>query len=148
MIPHLQQVIHSIQSVEGILAVFTSGTVASVAVSLYRRYQKFKEDQVISTFYGNEDGPWQSAHGVVGDLGLKAALSDARGFFPHKATGWRTHIDYWKVAPFRWRHAFRRRFTIPSKEEADRILKRLWERGLLRRAGWTQTRNEFYRLKD
>jgi hypothetical protein len=31
------------------------------------------ENRVLQTFYEMDDGPWQSAHGVVGELCLKAA---------------------------------------------------------------------------
>jgi hypothetical protein len=121
----------------------------STGVAIVTAYHDWQDDQVLATFRGNDDGPWQSAHSVVGDLGLKAALrQDARGFFIPKASGWRAHYEYWKVAPIRWRHWLRRLFVIPSKEEADKILIRLWKRGLLVRAGWTHTKNEFYKLRD
>jgi hypothetical protein len=117
-----------------------------------RRYKKSREHRVLRTFYSLDDGPWQSAHGVVGELGLRAAFSDAPGFFPPKGapnlTGWRLRIHMLKVAPYRWRHSFRRAFIIPSKDAVDKILFDLWERGLLIRAGWDHTRNEYYRLKN
>jgi hypothetical protein len=132
----------------GALGLLTLGTGGKVVHWLYKRYKKTRENIVLGTFFHNADGPWQSAHGVLGDLGIRAALSDARGFIVPQQTGWPAFIHWWKVAPYRWRHYFRRAFVIPSKEEADKVLKGLWERGMLIRAGWTHTKNEFYRLKD
>lgn len=140
MIVHFQQVYHHL--VQAALGLITVSTVVKSIQWLYKRYQKSREDRILATFYNNEDGPWQSAHGVLGDLGLKAALSDARGFIVPQQTGWHAFVHWWKVAPYRWRHYFRRAFLIPSKEEADRVLKGLWERGmLLRVAGRTRRTN-------
>jgi hypothetical protein len=116
---------------------------------LYKQYKDSLENRVLRTFYDMDDGPWQSAHGVVGDLGIRAAISDAPGFLmPATLKGWRLYVHWLKVAPYRWRHAFRRTFVIPSKEKADKVLFDLWERGLLIRAGWDHTKNQFYRLKN
>jgi hypothetical protein len=150
MIAHFQQAYHLALAV---LSIIGLGTVVKAIPKgiqwLYKRYEKSVEDRILSTFYGNEDGPWQSAHGVLGDLGLKAALSDALGYLmPRGLTGWKAWAYWLKMLPYRLRHTYRRMFVIPSKERADKVLKRLWERGLLVRAGWTHTKNEFYRLKD
>ncbi|HWZ97266.1 MAG TPA: hypothetical protein VN025_05850 [Candidatus Dormibacteraeota bacterium] len=108
----------------------------------YKRWQKFREDLVLSTFH-NTEGPWQSAHGVVGELYLKAALSDAPGFFPPRRPSLKHRF---RVMFYRTRH-FLRRVFLPSKGQADKILRTLWERKLLERAGWDHTDNEFYKLK-
>jgi hypothetical protein len=110
----------------------------------YRRYLKYREDLVLSTFHNNDpDGPWQSANGVVGELYLKAALSDAPGFFPPRNPSSNHRL---RVFFYRTRHAIRR-VILPNKNEADKILRTLWERKLLERAGWGHTENEFYKLR-
>ena len=150
MTDHFQQAYHLVQPVLSLVGLGTAVKAIPKAIQwLYKRYEKCEEKRILSTFYGNEDGPWQSAHGVLGDLGLKAFLSDARGYLmPRELTGWRAWAHWVKMLPYRLRHNYRRAFVIPSKERADKVLLRLWERGLLVRAGWTHTQNEFYRLKD
>jgi hypothetical protein len=137
--------------VEVILQIIGMGTVLKGIAWLYKRKQRNLENRVLETFHSNlEDGPWQSANGVVGEMYLKAALSDARGFLPPRLplTGWRAFKHWLWLSPFRWRHTFRRFFLLPSKKEADKILRELWERGLLVRAGWDHTETEFYRMKN
>jgi hypothetical protein len=150
MTDHFPQANHLAQAV---LSIIGLGTVVKAIPKgiqwLCKRYEKSVEDRFLSTFYRNEDGPWQSAHGVLGDLGLEAAMGDFRGYLmPCGRIGWRAKAHWLKFFPYRLRHTYRRIFVIPSKEKADKILRRLWERGLLLRAGWTHTQNEFYRLKD
>src|SRR5258708_40030548 len=83
----------------------------------YARWRKYQEDTVLSTFRNTDpDGPWHSAHGVVGELGLRAALSDAPGFFPPRVM---TLKHRFRVVFFRTRHFIRRVFLIPSKKKAD-----------------------------
>jgi hypothetical protein len=129
--------------------VFRAGVIGTSARSLYNRWQKNLEDRVLRTFHNrNTHGPWQSASGVVGEMYLKAALNDAPGFFPPRLTGWRAFKQWLRVSPYRVRHAFRRAFVLPSKEKADEVLRELWKRGLLIRAGWDHTDHEFYKLKN
>jgi hypothetical protein len=99
-----------------------------------------------AVFYNMEDGPRQSADSMVGELYLKVELSDPKIFLTPKLEGWRATVQWFSLAPYRWRHAFRRAFAIPSRDKADKVLCELWERGLLVRAGW-DTKNQFYRLK-
>ena len=58
------------------------------------------ENRVLQTFYDMDDGPWQSAHGVVGELYLKAALNDARGYFAPMPTGWKDLKHSLRVFPY------------------------------------------------
>jgi hypothetical protein len=102
---------------------------------LHKRRQQSLEDRVLATFHNVGDGPWQSADGVVGEMYLKAALNDAHGYLPPRLTGWRKYKHWLRVSPYRVRHAFRRAFVLPSKEKADKVLRELWKRGLLIRAG-------------
>ena len=113
----------------------------------YKRWRKYQEDVVLSTFRNTDsDGPWHSAHGVVGKLYLKAALGDAPGFFPPRQMTLKHRL---RVAFFRTRHFVRRVFLIPDKRKADKILRDLcFERKILERAGWDHTDNEFYKLKN
>jgi hypothetical protein len=90
----------------------------------------------------------QSAHGVVGRLYLKAALEDAPGFFPPRLTGWRALKHWLRVSPYRLRHSLRGAFVLPSIHKVEKVLRELWKRGLLVRAGWVYTDNEFYKLKN
>jgi hypothetical protein len=115
---------------------------------LHKRLKKRLECRIRAIFYNMEDGPWQSADGVVGELYLKAALSDAKGFLAPKLKGWRATVQWFRLAPYRWRHAFRRAFVIPGRDKADKVLCELWERGLLVRARWDHTNDQFYRLKN
>lgn len=144
-----QQVYHASQFV---LQVIGIGTVLkAIPKSLqwfHKRRQQALEERVLSTFHNTDDGPWQSAHGVVGEMYLKAALNDAPGFFPPRLTGLRAFKHWLRVSPYRVRHAFRRAFVLPSKEKADKVLRELWKRGLLVRAGWDHTDAEYYRLKN
>lgn len=112
----------------------------------YNRWRKWQEEMVLSTFRNTDpDGPWHSAHGVVGHLYLKAALSDAPGFFPPRHSTLKHRL---RVLFYRTRHAIRKAFVVPSKDKADKILRNLWERKLLERAGWDHTDNEFYKLRN
>jgi len=112
----------------------------------YKRWQKWQEEMVLSTFRNTDpDGPWHSAHGVVGHLSLKAAISDAPGFFPPRHKTFKHRL---RVLFYRTRHAVRRAFIVPSKEKVDKVLRNLWERKLLERAGWDHTDNEFYKLRN
>lgn len=136
---------------EIILQIVGMGTVLKGTAWLYKLKQKKLENRVLATFRNNtDDGPWQSANGVVGEIYLKAALSDARGFLPPRfpLTGWSAFKHRLKRLPYRLRHALRIFWVLPSKKKADRILRDLWERGLLIRAGWDHTENEFYRVKN
>jgi hypothetical protein len=112
----------------------------------YGRWRKYQADLVLSTFHNSDrDGPWQSANGVLGELYLKAALSDAPGFFPPRQSKLRHRF---RVIFYRSRHFIRRVFLLPSKNKADKILHDLcFERKILERAGWDHTDNEFYKLK-
>ena len=110
----------------------------------YKRWQKYQEDLVLSTFH-NTEGPWQSANGVVGELYVKAALSDAPGYLPRMRRSHKHRL----VAMYRVRHFVRSAFLIPNKEKADKILRALcFDRKILERAGWQHTDNEFYKLKN
>ncbi|HXM97187.1 MAG TPA: hypothetical protein VN982_01800 [Candidatus Dormibacteraeota bacterium] len=129
--------------------VFGAGVIGTSIRWLYKRWQQNLEDRVLRTFHNTDrDGPWQSANGVVGEMYLKAALSDAPGFFPPRLTEWRELKRWLRVSPYRLRHAFRRALVLPSKEKADEVLRELWKRGLLIRAGWDHTDTEFYKLKS
>lgn len=129
--------------------VFGAGVIGASVRWLYKCWQQSLEDRILSTFHNTDsDGPWQSAHGVVGEMYLKAALSDAPGFFPPRLRGWQELKHSLRVLPYRFRHALRIAFVLPSRKEADRVLRELWKRGLLVRAGWDHTDNEFYRLKN
>jgi hypothetical protein len=144
---HVQQAYHVIQLALQVLGIGTVVKAIPRGIQwLYKRRQVRLENTVLSVFHNTDpDGEWHSAHGVVGKLGLKAALSDAPGFFPQKRQGLKTYL---RVAFYRCRHTYRRKFIIPSKEQADAILRRLWERQLLERAGWKHTDNEFYKLRN
>jgi hypothetical protein len=139
---------HFLQVIVSILGV---GTILQGLIWFHKGQRKKLENKVLDTFRSDpEDGPWQSANGVVGEMYLKAALKDARGFFPArmKLTGWRA-FKYWlRISSYRLRYACRRRFVLPSRSKVDAILRDLWERGLIIRAGWDHTENEFYRLKN
>jgi hypothetical protein len=129
--------------------VFGAGVIGSIVRWLYKRWQQSQEDKVLSTFHNTDrDSLWQSAHGVVGELYLKAALNDAPGFFPPRLKGWRAFKHWLRVSPYRIRHLLRRAFLLPSREQADKVLRELWKRGLLIRAGWDHTDTEFYKLKN
>jgi hypothetical protein len=137
--------------VEVILQIIGGGTVLKGVAWLYKRRKKSLENRVLDTFLSNvEDGPWQSANGVMGEMFLKSALNDARGFIPPRLplAGWRAFKHWLWISPYRLRHAVRRFFLLPSKEQVDKILRELWERGLLVRAGWDHTDTEFYRMKN
>jgi hypothetical protein len=129
--------------------VFGAGFVGTTIRWLHKSWQQDFENRVLFTFHNTDGGgPWQSANGVAGEIYLKAALNDAPGFFQPRQTGWRA-LKYWfRFFPYRLRHAFRRAFVLPTKEKADEVLRDLWKRGLLVRAGWDHTENEFYRLKN
>ncbi len=143
MVEHLRTLFHAAQILVPIPIVGT------FARWLYKRRQQSMEERVLSTFHNTDnDGPWQSAHGVVGELYLKAALSDAPGFFPPRLTGWRSFKHWLRVSPYRFRHAFRRTFVLPSRGRADKILRELWKRNLLIRAGWQHTDTEYYKLRN
>jgi hypothetical protein len=143
MIEYLRVAYHGAQFV------FGAGMIGSSLRWLYKRRQQYLEDRVLSTFHNTDgDGPWQSANGVVGEMYLKAAINDAPGFFPPRLTGWRAFKHSLRVSPYKLRFAFRRKFVLLSKEKADKILGELWKRGLLIRAGWDHTENEFYKLKN
>jgi hypothetical protein len=140
MLEYLRLAYHATQALFGPVALGTA------IRWVYKRHRKSLENRVLSTFRNTDrDGEWQSANGVVGELGLKAALSDAPGFFPPKEPRLRSRL---RTAFYRCRHSFRRAFIIPDKEKADRVLRDLWERGLLVRAGWRHTDNEFYKLRS
>jgi len=111
----------------------------------HKRWQKYQEDLVLSTFH-NTEGPWQSANGVVGELYVKAALSDAPGYLPKMR---RPTRGYRLAVMYRLRHFVRSAFLIPKKEKTDKILRALcFDRKILERAGWQHTDNEFYRLRN
>jgi hypothetical protein len=142
MIEYLRTVYHVAQ-------ILSIPIVGASARWLYKWRKQGMEERVLSTFHNTDnDGGWQSAHGVVGELYLKAALSDAPGFFPPKLSGWRSLKHWLRVSPYRFRHAVRRSFVLPSWEQADKILRELWKRNLLVRAGWQHTDTEFYRLRN
>src|SRR5260370_34230544 len=104
-------------------------------LSWLRKWQRKKlENRVLDTFRSDpEDGPWQSAHSVIGEMYLKAALKDAPGFLPPgvKLTGWPAFTHQLRTSPYRMRHAFRRLLVLPSRKRVDTILRDLWERGLI-----------------
>lgn len=140
MLGYLRLAYHAAQ------VLFGAGVLGMAIKWMYKRYRQSLENRVLSTFRNTDpDGEWRSAHGVVGELGLKAALSDAPGFFPPREPRLRSRL---RTAFYRCRHSFRRAFIIPDKEKADRVLRDLWERGLLVRAGWRHTDNEFYKLRN
>src|SRR5258708_22342584 len=141
MIEYLRTAYHAAQFV------FGAGVIGTSIRWLYKRWQQSLEDRVLSTFY-NTEGPWQSANGVVGEMYLKAAISDAPGFFPPRLTGLRAFRHWLRTYPYRLRHALRRAFVLPSKNKADKVLRELWKRNLLIRAGWDHTDNEYYKLKN
>jgi hypothetical protein len=124
--------------------------ISKLPLWLYEQRQKRDDERVLSTFREDKaDGPWHSGHGVSGHLGLKAAFGDMRGYLPLKSgTKWHQCLHWVMVYPYRLRHTFRRVLLIPSPEKADKILWGLYKRGLLIRAGWSNTKQEFYRLRD
>jgi len=144
-----QQVYHATQFVFQVIGIGTMLKAVPRGLEWIRkRLQQSLEDRVLATFHNTEDGQWQSAHGVVGEMYIKAALNDAPGFVPLPLTGWYAYRRWLAVSPYRLRHAFRRAFVLPSKEKADRVLRELWKRGLLVRAGWDHTDTEYYRLRN
>jgi hypothetical protein len=140
----------ALRFVEVILQIIGMGTILNGIAWICKRKHKELENRVLDTFHNNDDGPWQSANGVVGEICLRVALRDARGFLPPRLplTGWRALKFRLSAWPYRLRHSFWRFFLIPTKKEADKILRDLWERRLLVRAGWDHTETEFYRMKN
>jgi hypothetical protein len=135
---------HLVEAYHALKWLVPAGAIWTTLRWFHGRWQKYQNDQVLSTFH-NKDGPWQSANGVVGELYLKASLSDAPGFFPPRRMTMRHRF---RVMYFRTRHFARRVFLIPNKKKADKLLHDLcFERKILERAGWDHTDNEFYKLK-
>jgi hypothetical protein len=138
MVPYLVDAYHFLR------VIIPAGAVWSSLRWGYKRWKTYRQDLVLSTFHNTDrDGPWQSGNGVVGELYLKAALSDAPGFFPPRKSSFKHRM---RVIFYRTRHSIRR-VILPNKKEADKILRELWERKLLERAGWDHTDNEFYKLR-
>src|ERR1700730_16708624 len=104
MLAHLQQVYHL---AEVGLSLVGLGTVVKAIPKgiqwLFKSRKKHLEGIVLATFH-NTEGPWQSAHGVVGDLQIMAAFRDKWGYLPTRLTGWRAYLHRLRVAPYRWRH--------------------------------------------
>ena len=135
--------------VEVTLQIIGIGTVLKGIAWLYKRKQENLENRVLDTFHSNkEDGPWQSVNGILGEIYLKAALRNARGFLPPRAplTGWRAFTYRLRLSPYRLRHSFLKFFRLPSEKQVHRVLRDLWKRGLIRPADFDHTNNEFYRL--
>jgi hypothetical protein len=133
---------HTVHLLQWVLQLVGFGTVMGY---ISKSYRKVREGHVLSVVRNTDsDGPWHSANGVVGELYLKTALRDARGFFPPRHL---TFLSYVRMKFCRSRHALHR-LLLPSKKQADNVMQQLWERGLLVRAGWDHTDNEFYRLRN
>lgn len=123
--------------------VIPAGATWSFLLSLHKRWRRYQEDLVLSTFHSDPAEPWQSANGVTGELYIKAALGDARGYIPQKKF---TLTYCWRALLYRTRHTIRAKLLLPNKERADKILRNLWERGLIELADWSRT-NKVYKLR-
>ncbi|HXY26442.1 MAG TPA: hypothetical protein VEI73_17455 [Candidatus Acidoferrum sp.] len=138
MVPQLVEAYHFLR------VLIPAGALWPVLRWSYKRWQKYQEDLVLSTFHLDPaEGPRQSAHGVTGELYVKAALSDARGYIPPKKL---TFAYCWRALFYRTRHMMRAKLLLPDKERAEKILRNLWERNLLELAEWSRT-NKVYKLR-
>jgi hypothetical protein len=135
---------------EVIVSIIGVGTVLE-GLGWMRKWQRtYWENKVLDTFRSNsEDGPLQSANGVIGEIYLKAALKDASGFLPPrvKLNGWHAAAYWLRTSPYRLRHTVRR-LMLPTKRKIERTLRDLWKQGLIVRPDFDHTKTNFYRLKN
>ena len=110
-----------------------------------KSYRKVRERQVLSVFRNTDpDGPWRSENGVVGELYLKNALRDARGFFAPRHL---TFPSYVRMNFSRCRHALRR-CSSQGRNRRTTSCTSCGSEGCLCTPDVTTTENEFYRLRN